>query len=315
MTVDAKAAADVPDAPQNLTAAAAGPTQINTAWDAVTGADVYHVYRGTTDSGPFELVGLTTVPSYTDVGLTPNTTYYYRVTAVTGDTESALSNGAAATTGRDIPMPTNVTATAMSQTQINTTWDAVPGAMAYAVYRSTTPNGTYQYIGTAADTAYSDGGLEPNTTYYYRVAAIVAGVEGSPSAYAAATTFPAVPVPPAPAHVNAQALSCTEILVTWDVSAGAEGYYVYRSESAAGPFQLIGVTRDAAYLDTGRSPSTAYYYFVQAYAGGQISPQAGPVSAVTPPCEPPVPPCQPCCCPCCGCDPCCCPCEPRREPR
>lgn len=303
-----------PDSPQNLRAEAAGPTQVNTVWDAVDGADRYNVYRSTAPSGPYELVGLTAAPSFIDVGLTPNTVYYYLVTAVAGNAEGAQSNVASAATDADIPIPTNVTATAVSPTQINTAWDALPNATVYMVYRSTTPDGTYQYIGTTANPAYSDTGLTPNTTYYYKVTAIAGGVEGNPSAYAAATTFPAVPVPQAPENVRTQVLSCTEILVTWDLSAGAEGYQMYRSKTADGPYQLVGITTTVPYIDTGLSPCTTYYYFVQAYTAGQFSAQSTRVSAVTPSCGTPVPPCQNCCCPRCGCHPCCCP-RPCSTPR
>ena len=304
--------AAAPDAPQNLTAIAVGPTRIDTAWDTVAGATRYNVYRSITATGPYELVGLTAAPSYTDVGVTPNTTYYYRVAAVAGDIQGALSNIAAATTDVDIPMPTNVVAIPVSQTQIDTTWNTVTDATAYAVYRSTTPNGTYQYVGTTVDSTFSDTGLTPDTTYYYRVAAIVGGVQGSPSAYAAATTFPTAPVPP-PANVHAQALNCKEILVTWDAPAGAEGYYVYRSESVTGPFQFVGVTVSTTYVDTGLTPRTTYYYCIQAYAGGQFSSQNAPVGVTTPSCGSPIPPCDPCC-PQCGCDPCCCTCESQCDP-
>ena len=298
--------ASAPDAPQNLRAEAAGPIQINTVWDSVNGAERYNVYRSTSPSGPYELVGLTASPSYIDVGLTPNTVYYYLVTAIAEGEESAHSNVASAVTAPDIPMPANVTATAVSPTQINTAWDTLLNATAYMVYRSTTPDGTYQYVGTTNDSVYSDMGLMPNTTYYYKVSAIVGGVEGSPSAYAAATTFPVLPVPQAPENVRAQVLSCTEILVTWDLSTGAEGYQVYRSKTADGPYQLVGITTTVPYIDTGLSPCTTYYYFVQAYTAGQFSAQSTRVSAVTPSCGAPVPPCQNCCCPRCGCHPCCC---------
>lgn len=188
--------AAAPAAPQNLTAAAAGPTQINTVWEAVAGAVRYNVYRSTTADGPYELVGLTAAPSYTDTGLRPDTVYYYRVSAVAGDIESALSNLATAATDADLPVPDNVLAVPVSQTQINVSWNEMPDAMAYVVYRSTTPDGTYQYISTTAEPFYSDTGLLPGTVYYYRVAVVIGGMEGSPSAYAVASTFPMVPEPP-----------------------------------------------------------------------------------------------------------------------
>ncbi|MXQ74291.1 hypothetical protein GSF08_10175 [Clostridiaceae bacterium DONG20-135] len=292
------------DVPQNLIAAANGSTTINTTWDPIANASRYHVYRSTTAVGPYVLIGITTTTSYTNVGLIPNTTYYYRVTAVVNEVESAQSNTASATTDADIPVPTNVAAMSVSSTQIITTWDAVPNATAYSVYRSTSPNGTYQLVGTTADLTYMDSGLTPNTTYYYRVAATVDGVLGNASAYAAATTHPLSPTPSAPTNVQLQALSCAEILITWEASAGADGYYIYRSNAAGGPYQLIGNTADTAYVDAPLSPSTVYYYFIQAYTQDQFSPQSASVGTSTPSCESPVPPCRPCCCPCCGCDPC-----------
>lgn len=215
-TVSATAAADALDAPQHLMAYPAGPARIVTTWDSVAGASQYHVYRATSISGPYVLAGAPTAPPFIDTGLTPGVTYFYQVSAVAGETESALSNIAAATTDADIPAPSNI---------------------------------------------------------------------------------------------QAQAASCTEIHTTWEASNGAEGYQVYRSVSPAGPYQLVGLTASTTYIDTGLSPNTTYYYFVQAYIGDQLSPQSTTVIAATPPCETPVPPCQPCC-PCCGCNPCCCPCRP-----
>lgn len=306
--------AAAPDAPQNLTAIAAGPARINLTWDTVTGATRYQIYRSTTADGIYALVGLTAAPPYTDKGLTPNTVYFYRVTAVIDDMESALSNTASAATDADIPVPTDVLATPAGPTRINLTWSPVQDAIAYAVFRSTTPSGTYQYVGTTSDPAFGDTGLTPSTTYYYRVAAIIGGMEGSQSAYVAATTYPAVYVPPTPADVQAQALSCTKNLITWTASAGAEGYHVYRSESLSGPYQLVGITASTTIIDTGLSPCTTYYYFVQAYTGDQFSSPSTPVSATTPSCGSPVPPCQHYCCPRCGYNPCRCPREPQSNP-
>ena len=90
-----------PLAPTNAVAAAAGSTAINVTWDDnATSEDGYEVERST-DGVNFALV-TTTGPdatSFADGGLTPSTTYTYRVRAYNGAGPSAYSNAAQATTG------------------------------------------------------------------------------------------------------------------------------------------------------------------------------------------------------------------------
>jgi hypothetical protein len=86
-----------PAAPAGLTATAAGANQINLSWSAVSGATQYNVYRSTTSGGPYTQVGTSATTSFSDTGLTCNTTYYYVVRAVVG-CESANSNQASALT-------------------------------------------------------------------------------------------------------------------------------------------------------------------------------------------------------------------------
>jgi hypothetical protein len=81
------------------TAAAQSPTSIAVSWNAVTGATGYIVERaeGAT-GGTFAQVGTPTGTSHTDTGLTPNTTYRYRVAATAGAERSDFSGDASAAT-------------------------------------------------------------------------------------------------------------------------------------------------------------------------------------------------------------------------
>ena len=83
--------------PTNL-AATPGDSQITLNWDAVTGATGYNVKRSLTTGGPYETIA-TSVPgtSYVDTNVVNGTTYYYVVTAINADGESANSNEASAT--------------------------------------------------------------------------------------------------------------------------------------------------------------------------------------------------------------------------
>lgn len=65
------------------------------AWNAVTGATSYNVYRGPAVTGPFTILsggtGLTTT-TYNDATVVAGSTYYYTVRAVNSVGESANSN-------------------------------------------------------------------------------------------------------------------------------------------------------------------------------------------------------------------------------
>jgi len=84
--------------------------------------------------------------------------------------------------------PTGLTASAISQTQINLSWTAVAGASSYTILRSTASGGPYTAVGTSATNSFSNTGLACNTTYYYVVAASSGACSSGNSAQASATT-------------------------------------------------------------------------------------------------------------------------------
>ncbi|WP_312560198.1 fibronectin type III domain-containing protein [Anaerospora sp.] len=84
-------------APVNLIATA-GTSQVTLSWDAVTDAPGYNVKRATIAGGPYTIIANNVATtSYVDTDVVNGTTYYYVVTAITADGESANSNEASAT--------------------------------------------------------------------------------------------------------------------------------------------------------------------------------------------------------------------------
>ncbi|MBT1688687.1 DUF4832 domain-containing protein [Dawidia soli] len=98
-TLTVSAASSAPAAPVNLTASAASASQINLSWSASAGATSYSVHRATVSGGPYTQVasGLTTT-TYSNTGLSANTTYYYTVKATNAAGTSPASSQASATT-------------------------------------------------------------------------------------------------------------------------------------------------------------------------------------------------------------------------
>ncbi|SHI66023.1 LamG-like jellyroll fold domain-containing protein [Propionispora hippei] len=87
----------LPNVPTNLTATP-GDSQVTLNWEAITGATGYNLKRSTTAGGPYETIATNVAgTSCVDTNVVNGTTYYYVVTAINADGESANSNEALAT--------------------------------------------------------------------------------------------------------------------------------------------------------------------------------------------------------------------------
>jgi len=92
--------------------------------------------------------------------------------------------------------PTDLTARAVSPSQIDLNWTAETGAARYSVKRSTTSGGPYTIITpppVLTENSFSDTGLTAGATYYYVVSAAGVGGESEDSVQ----TFAVTPEPPA----------------------------------------------------------------------------------------------------------------------
>jgi hypothetical protein len=67
-------------------------------WNTVAGADEYRLYRAASSGGTYDLIGTVTGTFYLDEGLSPSTTYYYKVSTVEDGYEGQLSPYDSATT-------------------------------------------------------------------------------------------------------------------------------------------------------------------------------------------------------------------------
>lgn len=64
-----------------------------------------------------------------------------------------------------------------SGTKVKLTWNKKSEADHYRIYRATSKNGTYRYIGKSTGSSYTDSTVKANKTYYYKLRA--AGYQGS----------------------------------------------------------------------------------------------------------------------------------------
>ena len=95
--------------------------------------------------------------------------------------------------------PTALTVVDTSDTSADLAWTPLTGAATYRIWRA----GADGQFATVADTAspgFADSDLGPRSAYRWRITAVVNGVEGPPSAEAAATTRAAPPACPHPGN-------------------------------------------------------------------------------------------------------------------
>lgn len=277
--------------PLNVVADAVSAEEIIVTWDAVYRSKGYAVYRSLAefrDENYVLVVYTEGMTEFTDTGLTPDTAYYYKIAAYEGDPRSSdykegeLSDPAHAITFGSLGIP-NPSAEAQNMSSIEVTWDEIPDAMGYNVYRSTYESGWYSQIGFATSTNFEDTGLEYDTTYYYKVSAVNGNGEGERSNPTYATTHK-----PQTIDLSATALSTSEIRLEWTPINGAT-YEIYRSTYPGGGYAYLAFISagQTGLTDIGLTASTTYYYKIVASNGAEAYASAttydgSPVLTATP---------------------------------
>ncbi len=182
-------------------------------------------------------------------------------------------------------IPAGLTATPVSQSQINLFWMASTdnvGVSGYKVFR-----GGVQ-IATTVSTSYQDTGLAASTTYIYAVSAFdAAGNNSAQSASVAATTQLMLTAPTAPSNLTASFLNSTSgpssVLLMWrDNSSNENGFGVERGVDGVNFSQTTTTGPNVYwYSDTGLA-SGNYFYRVQAFNGVGNSPYSNVATTTVP---------------------------------
>ncbi len=201
------------------------------------------------------------------LSLTPGTTYYVRLRAINGDDQFTTAfSVTGSTVTRGVPVPQNLTATALGVSSMSWTWTAIPQATSYRLYMATSPT---TLVTTAASAAVDEVGLSTNTLYSRVVSAVISGVEGAVSASASAYTKAAVPSAPAISGV-----SYTSFTVTWSAGGNPAGtrFEVSRSTDdftadISTPIAFASNFTNTTTTFTGLVPNTTYYVRLRAING------------------------------------------------
>ena len=260
-------------APTGLTATATSSSQINLSWiDHATAETGFKIERKTGSGGTYSQ----TRPSARmlritpDTGLNAGTTYFYRVRANNSTSNSSYSNEASATTLSE------------SSGRPDQPWCYVQSPAARSIWLGPTMpvtkpdlrlNVRLAQVAPMPRSQPSARMLPPiriadlprTRTTSIACAQIIAAAIPAYSNEANATTLDVTPT--APGNLAANAVSTTQINLTWSDNASNEtGFKIERKTGSGGTYAQIGTVgaNVTSYSDSGLTSGTTYYYRVRA---------------------------------------------------
>lgn len=288
---------DPPGIPTGLSAAATSPTTINVTWTPVGDAQGYELYQGE------QSLGEMTTSSYDHSGLTPNTSYTYKVRSfkdvagmdgenpITTRIYSDFSNPPAVALTPPAPVtppaaPTGLTAVALDAARIRLNWTAGAGTVDGFYVEQMPAGGSWQQVHTITNpstTTFESTGLTANTTYYYRVRAYNSGGNSPYSNQVTIATPALVVVPAKPTNLTISQVTVNQMTLTWKDNSGNEtGFKIERKTGNGTYTEIATVAANAVtFTNTSLNSSTTYSYRVRAYNAAGNSDYSNEAAAAT----------------------------------
>jgi hypothetical protein len=264
------------NSPAGLTAKATSSTQIVIGWsDKSNNESGFKIeIKNGTCSSPNAWEPLVTKPSntntYTVSGLSPNTSYSFRMNAYNTGGDSPYSTCAFSKTGiSGVPAaPTNFKATSASSSKVNLSWKDNSVETGFKIYRKAGSGSWTEIASTAQNMAkYTDATAINNNvsvSYQYYLCSYNE-VGNSPPTDTAIVTFSPINLTVAPVTTTGK------INISWtDKSSNETGFEIYRktgdcsSSNAWALFATVGPNIKTL-TNTGLTPGTYYSYKIRAY--------------------------------------------------
>ncbi len=161
----------------------------------------------------------------------------------------------------------SVKAASQTTSSIKLSWNAVPGAVGYTVYRYSPSKKAYVKAGTTEGTSLTVKSLYAGTKYTFRVVAYgkaaATGKVYDSDSYALLKTATKTKTP----SITVTSSAKKKALVKWNNVSGETGYQVWYSTSKDGTYKRFGNAKaDATSLTvTGLTSGKTYYFKVRTY--------------------------------------------------
>jgi len=179
--------------------------------------------------------------------------------------------------------PSNLQATAVSDSQIDLTWDSDADNKEGLYLERKKAGDDFQQIAIieANQNSYNDTGLEEYTTYTYRIYAYKGNSISEYSNEVTVTTLKKIPN--VPNNLNATPIAQTQMRLTWtDNAYNEEGFHLERKKSGESFQPVADITDDeTTYTDTRLQADMTYTYRIRAYNSRGNSEYSNEATATT----------------------------------
>lgn len=242
-------------------------------WSEMSGMTGYEIYKYNTDSNSYELletINNSSITSYTDEDLNSASIYNYKVRGYYkdysgnyyyGDYSDVLSESTKVDSVKNFKFDDR-TATSLSMS-----WDQVPNADGYKIYRLNVNTDTYELVHTIENsdiTSFTHSGRLSATNHYYKVRAYKY-LNGRTRHSDSSSTLKATTRPVQPS-LSLSSTTSKSIKSNWTkISKRTTGYEVSMSTSKSSAFNLVGTTENTSFIKTNLTKGRTYYFKVRAY--------------------------------------------------
>jgi hypothetical protein len=277
-----------PAPPNGLSARYGSLTQLNLTWTDRSSDETAFEIQQRLYSGDWSLIA--TLPAnstgFADSGLTPLSTYLYRVRAINAVGASPWTFEVAAQTVNRPAAPSGLTANLATPRSVALAWQDNSGnERGFAIFRKGI-EGVYTRVAVCAAnaTSYTDYGLLPGVVYSYQLRAANDEGVSAWSNEATATTPDAPPAAPTNLTGIAFAPFDTYVTLTWtDNSHNETQFGIWRKEGAIDWRRIaIAFPNETQFTEGGLTPGVTYFYRVRATNNMGASAWSNVISVTTP---------------------------------
>jgi hypothetical protein len=276
----------IPSQPQSLSATQGSFTdKITLSWTTEPDAASHTIFRNSIEVTTIQDIDNTDTGTYYYDDFTADSGISYTYTVRSNSLTASSSLSSSASGWKQLPAPLNLTASnGVSSSQILVSWDPVVNATSYKLHRRVKNSGSpFGLIATTSTTNYSDTNTDLlySTEYEYSVKS--SNVLGDSNfsnidvGYLDDVSSTNILIPSIPTGVSATQDKFTDrIVVTWNASTNADGYYVYRNGTR------IADVEYQIFYDESLTPGTTNSYYIIAYNNDSgVSGQSSTVTGKT----------------------------------
>ncbi|MEW9079162.1 DUF4430 domain-containing protein [Terrisporobacter glycolicus] len=167
-----------------------------------------------------------------------------------------------------LPRKVKNTKASATTSLVKLTWDKVPEASGYRIYRYNSKTKSYDHISTVSKnstTSYTNSKRSSATSYSYKVRAYT--TDSGMTYYGNFSDVKKITTKPSTPSIKLSGGS-KKIKVSWNKITNASGYEVYRATSKSGKYSKINtITKGStlSYTNSKLTKKKTYYYKVRAY--------------------------------------------------